>query len=88
MADAKPTEALKLEAQTGVLKPWILPAANNFIKDKADLLLTTEKDGMRLQEFTDFLSDIYLLCIKMKIIPDENALKKFILEKLGKKAEG
>jgi len=61
---------------------------HNFIKDKADLLLTTEKDGMRLQEFTDFLSDIYLLCIKMKIIPDENALKKFILDKLGKKAEG
>ena len=31
VADAKPTEALKLEAQTGVLKPWILPAANNFL---------------------------------------------------------
>lgn len=34
VADAKPTEALELEARTEVLKPWILPAANNFIKDK------------------------------------------------------
>ncbi|MEN6332456.1 MAG: tetraacyldisaccharide 4'-kinase [Smithella sp.] len=58
---------------------------HNFLKDKADLLITTEKDGMRLQEFTNFLSDIYLLCITMEIIPDENALKKFILKKLGKK---
>ncbi len=62
---------------------------DNFLKNKADLLLTTEKDGMRLQEFNNFLSDIYLLCIKMEIIPDENELKKFILERLGKKqAEG
>lgn len=34
VADAKPTEALQLEAHTEVLKPWILPTANNFIKDK------------------------------------------------------
>ncbi|MEN6374946.1 MAG: tetraacyldisaccharide 4'-kinase [Smithella sp.] len=56
---------------------------HNFLKSQADLLLTTEKDGMRLQEFTEFLCDIYLLCIKMEIIPDDDALKKFILEKLG-----
>jgi len=56
---------------------------HNFLKTGADFLLTTEKDAMRLQEFTEFLSDVYLLCIKMEIIPDPDALKKFILEKLG-----
>jgi len=58
---------------------------HNFLKAGADFLLTTEKDGMRLQEFTEFLSDVYLLCIKMEIIPDSGSLKKFILEKLGEK---
>lgn len=33
VADAKPTEAVKVEATTDVLKPWILPTANPFIKN-------------------------------------------------------
>lgn len=33
VADAKPTEAVRVEATTDVLKPWILPTANPFIKD-------------------------------------------------------
>lgn len=33
-ADAKPEEAEKVEATQEVLKPWILPCANDFIKDK------------------------------------------------------
>lgn len=32
-ADAKPTEAVKLNADRDVLKPWILPSGNDFIKD-------------------------------------------------------
>ena len=32
-ADAKPTEALKVQAAQAVLKPWILPTGNAFIKD-------------------------------------------------------
>jgi len=32
-ADSKPTEAVKAETIQGVLKPWILPIANRFIKD-------------------------------------------------------
>ncbi len=32
-ADAKPTEAVKLKANKLILKPWILPSGNNFIKD-------------------------------------------------------
>ncbi len=34
-ADTKPTEALELDEAQGVLKNWILPTANNFIKDPA-----------------------------------------------------
>jgi len=58
---------------------------NNFLKNKADLLITTEKDGMRLQEFTEFLNGIYLLRIELEIISAGDSLKNFILEKLGKK---
>lgn len=32
-ADSKPTEAVSAESQQTVLKPWILPTANNFIKN-------------------------------------------------------
>ena len=31
-ADAKPTEAVKVDVTLDVLKPWILPSANDFIK--------------------------------------------------------
>jgi len=34
-ADAKPEEAEKVEASQEVLKPWILPTANNFINDNS-----------------------------------------------------
>jgi len=33
VADAKPTEAVETKTNKEVLRPWILPAANNFIKD-------------------------------------------------------
>lgn len=32
-ADSKPTEAVEVEAEKSVLKPWILPSGNDFIKD-------------------------------------------------------
>src|SRR5688572_12825742 len=31
-ADARPTEAVAVEAMQEVLKPWILPTGNNFVK--------------------------------------------------------
>ncbi len=64
---------------------------SNFSKSNADLLITTEKDGMRLQEFTEFLNDIYLLRVELAMVPNENSLKNFILGKLEKdrlKTEG
>lgn len=33
VADSKPEEAVKMEAKEAVLKNWILPSANDFIKD-------------------------------------------------------
>lgn len=35
VADAKPTEAVEVKTTQEVLKPWILPSGNNFIKDPA-----------------------------------------------------
>jgi beta-galactosidase len=35
VADTKPTEGVTVTAATGVLKNWILPTANDFIKDPA-----------------------------------------------------
>ncbi|NLA49151.1 MAG: glycoside hydrolase family 2 protein, partial [Bacteroidales bacterium] len=35
-ADTRPTEAVKIEAFREVLKPWILPTANVFIKNDSD----------------------------------------------------
>lgn len=35
VADARPDEAVKVEASRAVLKPWILPTANAFIADPA-----------------------------------------------------
>jgi beta-galactosidase len=35
VADAKPTEAVEAEKKQQVLKPWILPSANDFINDPA-----------------------------------------------------
>lgn len=57
---------------------------HNMSKNNADIIMTTEKDGMRLQEFTEFLNEIYLLRIELEIVPDENSLKNFLLGKLGK----
>ena len=34
-ADSKPTEAVDIKATQQVLKPWILPSGNDFIKDQA-----------------------------------------------------
>lgn len=35
VADAKPTEAVEVKTAQEVLKPWILPTGNSFIKDPA-----------------------------------------------------
>jgi tetraacyldisaccharide 4'-kinase len=57
--------------------------SDNFSRSGADLILTTEKDGMRLQQFTDFLPVIYLMRITMEIVPDQGSLEDYILKKLA-----
>jgi tetraacyldisaccharide 4'-kinase len=56
---------------------------DHFFQSGADLLLTTEKDGMRLQEYAEFLRTIYLLRIAMEIVPDRKSLENYILEKIA-----
>jgi tetraacyldisaccharide 4'-kinase len=51
----------------------------------ADLILTTEKDGVRLLSFPDFLRDLFILHIEMNLIAGEKDFKKLILAKLDNK---
>jgi tetraacyldisaccharide 4'-kinase len=56
---------------------------NNFLKSGANFMITTEKDGMRLLKFAEFLKTIYLMRITMELVPDKTLLENFILEKLA-----
>lgn len=44
VADSKPTEAVKVETKEAVLKKWILPTANDFIKDPSQKHIRPEGD--------------------------------------------
>ena len=54
-----------------------------FIDSRADFLISTQKDGMRLQEFPEFLKMIYMLRIEMEIVPSRESFEKFILDGLA-----
>ena len=54
-----------------------------FIDGRADFLISTQKDGMRLQEFPEYLTMIYMLRIELEIIPSVESFKKFILDRLA-----
>lgn len=47
---------------------------------KADIILTTEKDGVRLLDYPDFLATIFLLRIEMTFIPEGGSFFKLILD--------
>ncbi len=49
----------------------------------ADLILTTEKDGVRLHDFSEFLEKIFLLRVEMNLTPAAEELLKVILAKLN-----
>ena len=53
-----------------------------FIKCRADLIITTQKDGIRVQEFPEFSNMIYLLRLEMEFIPSSESFQKFILDRL------
>lgn len=48
----------------------------------AEMIVTTEKDGVRLTEFPDFLKDILILKVEMEFLPSLSIFKTVILEKL------
>lgn len=54
-----------------------------FIDYRADFLITTQKDAIRLQEFPEFLNIIYILRIEMGITPSMELFEKFILNELA-----
>ena len=56
---------------------------SKFSNHKADIIITTQKDGMRLQNFPDFLSKIYLLRIEMEVTPSPELFNKFIVDRLA-----
>ena len=41
-ADSKPTEAMVVEADRQVLKPWIMPTGNCFLKDSTEHYVRSE----------------------------------------------
>jgi len=51
-------------------------------ESSTQIILTTEKDGIKLIDFPDFLRDIYLLRIEMEISPSQKEFEDIILEKL------
>ena len=56
---------------------------NKFYAYKADLIITTQKDGMRLQNFVEFLNLIYIMRIEMEITPSPESFDSFILNRLA-----
>jgi tetraacyldisaccharide 4'-kinase len=54
-----------------------------FIDCRADFLITTQKDAIRLQEFPEFLNIIYILRIEMEITPSRELFERFILNELA-----
>jgi tetraacyldisaccharide 4'-kinase len=54
-----------------------------FYNCKADLIITTQKDAMRLQNFAKFLNKIYMMRIEMEITPSRELFDNFILNQLS-----
>jgi len=55
-----------------------------FRESRAELILTTEKDGIKLTGFPDFFRDIYRLRMEMEILPSGLDFEEYILTRLEK----
>ena len=51
-------------------------------ESSAEIVITTEKDGMKLVDFPRFFQDMYLLRIEMEIIGSDDEFTRTILERL------
>lgn len=49
---------------------------------QAEIIMTTEKDGVRLSNFPNFLRHIYLLQVEMEVLPSRKHFETLIFEKL------
>ncbi len=56
-ADAMPTEAIKIKANKKILKPWILPTGNDFIKDSLKRYKRPEGNPGKDFPFTQLVFD-------------------------------
>lgn len=50
---------------------------------RSDIILTTEKDGVRLSDFPEFREKLFLLRVEMSLIPAGEGFLNAILDKLG-----
>jgi tetraacyldisaccharide 4'-kinase len=53
------------------------------VEEKADIIVTTEKDGVKLSRFHMFLEKIDLLRVAMVFVPDEQEFIKSLLQRLN-----
>jgi tetraacyldisaccharide 4'-kinase len=56
--------------------------ARRAAESSAEIVITTEKDGVKLIDLPRFLHDMYLLKIDMKFIPSDHEFTTLILERL------
>jgi tetraacyldisaccharide 4'-kinase len=50
----------------------------------AESILTTEKDGIRLNDFPDFLKDVLILRVEMEMLPSQEEFAVLIIDRLKK----
>lgn len=55
---------------------------DKFIHLRADYLITTQKDFMRLAPFTEFIKSLSILSMEMEIVPSPEPFQTFILDRL------
>jgi len=53
-----------------------------YIDSSSEIIMTTEKDGVRLADFPHFLKDIFLLRMEMVMLPSQEEFEAPILEKI------
>jgi len=58
---------------------------DQFFRLQADYLMTTQKDAMRLEKYSDFLKMLSILRVEMEIMPSAAALENFLLQRLSVK---
>lgn len=94
---ASPESFRKTLAETGAVVVAFLPFPDHHdysredirevqkraVEEKADMIVTTEKDGVKLTRFHMFLEKIDFLRVTMVFIPDEHEFVKTLLAKLN-----